>query len=150
MFVKLGTLIVNTDRISSFNRNRDGSGSIWFAGEPEPSRIDAKDAATLAAALLPDDVPPPLKTYLIVVDIGDDQERTPFLAANDLDAIAAGERHAAAVREAYMNDMLRVRVFGLKIGDIDQNGLCGTESGRILFDGGPADDDQPKPRSARR
>ena len=141
MFVKLGSLIVNTDRINSFNRNRDGSGSVWFAGDPEPSRIDAKDAATLAAALLPDDVPPPLKTYLIVVDFGDDRERTAFLAENDRDAIAAGERHLIAVREAYMNGELRVRVSDLKIGGIDGNGLCCTESGRILFDGGPADDD---------
>lgn len=140
MFVKLGSLFVNTDRINSFNRNRDGSGSVWFAGDPEPSRIDAKDAATLAAALLPDDVPPPLKTYLIIVDIGDDRERTAFLAENDRDAIAAGERHLFAVREK-MNGELRVRVSDLKIGGIDGNGLCCTDSGRILFDSGPADDD---------
>ncbi len=131
MFVKLGSLIVNTDRINSFNRNRDGSGSVWFAGDPEPSRIDAKDAATLAAALLP-----PLKTYLIVVDIGDDQEKTSFLADNDADAIEAGKRHLAAVTDDYIVDGLRVRVYRLEMGRIDGNGLCGTTSNRLIFDSG--------------
>ena len=141
MFVKLGSLAVNTSRISCFNRNRDGSGSVWFAGEPEPTRIEAKDAETLAAALFPEDAAPPPKAYLLTVDIGDDQEKTPFLADNDADAIEAGERHLASVREAYIVDGLRVRIYSLEMGRIDGSGFCGTTSSRLIFDRGDDDGD---------